>query len=124
MQLFRARRGVGFFVPKRYWISTFRSVKDRERFADYVQRAVPIVEAAGARFVVKNMPKKVYEAGINELAVVLEFESTDAAIAMYESAAYQDALKILGDAVEREIRIVEDSSSFRSSPAARIAFRK
>ena len=66
------------------------------------------METAGARFVVKNMPVKVYEGGIDELTVVLEFESTAAAIATYESAAYQDALKILGDAVEREIRIVEE----------------
>jgi uncharacterized protein (DUF1330 family) len=95
-------------VPKGYWISTFRAVKDRDRFANYVQRAVPIIEAAGARFVVKNMPRKVYEGGIYELTVVIEFESTAAAIATYESAAYQDALKILGDAVEREVRIVEE----------------
>ena len=73
-----------------------------------MQRAVPIIETAGARFIVKNMPKKVYEGGINELTVVVEFESTEAAIATYESAAYQDALKILGDAVEREVRIVEE----------------
>ncbi len=95
-------------VPKGYWISTFRAVKDRDRFANYVQRAVPIIEAAGARFVVKNMPKKVYEGGINELTVVIEFESTEAAIATYESAEYQSALEILGDAVEREVRIVEE----------------
>ena len=95
-------------MAKGYWISTFRSVRDRDRFADYVQRAIPIVEAAGARFLVKNMPKKVYESGINELTVVLEFESTEAAIATYESPAYQDALKILGDAVERDVRIVEE----------------
>jgi uncharacterized protein (DUF1330 family) len=83
-------------------------VKNRDRFANYVQRAIPIVEAAGGRFIVKNMPVKVYEGGINELTVVLEFESTAAAIATYESDAYQGALKILGDAVEREIRIVEE----------------
>ena len=64
--------------------------------------------SAGARFVVKNMPAKVYEDGVDELTVVLEFESTAAAIATYESAAYQDALKILGGAVEREVRIVEE----------------
>ena len=95
-------------MAKGYWISTFRLVKDRDRFADYVQRAVPIVQAAGARFIVKNMPVKVYEGGIDELTVVLEFESTAAAIATYESAAYQEALKILGDAVERDIRILEE----------------
>ncbi len=95
-------------MPKGYWISTFRVVKDRARFASYVQRAVPIIDSAGARFVVKNMPAKVYEGGIDELTVVIEFESTAAAIALYESPAYQNALKILGDAVERDVRIVEE----------------
>ena len=73
-----------------------------------VGRAGGSAVAAGGRFVVKNMPVKVYEGGIPELTVVLEFESTAAAIATYESAAYQGALKILGDAVEREVRIVEE----------------
>jgi uncharacterized protein (DUF1330 family) len=95
-------------VPKGYWIATFRAVKDRDAFANYVQRAVPVIESAGGRFIVKNMPTKVYEAGVDELTVVIEFESNAAAIATYESAAYQDALKILGDAVEREVRIVEE----------------
>ena len=107
MQLSRADRAVGYDVPKGYWISTFRAVKDRDQFANYVQRAIPVVEASGARFLVKNMPKKVYEGGINELTVVIEFESTEAAIATYESAAYQGALEILGDAIERDVRIVE-----------------
>ena len=95
-------------MPKGYWIATFLSVKNRDQFANYVQRAIPIIEAASGRFIVKNMPAKVYEGGIDELTVVLEFESTAAAIATYESAAYQNALKILGDAVEREVRIVEE----------------
>ena len=95
-------------MPKGYWIATFRVVKDRDQFANYVQRAIPVVEAAGGRFIVKNMPVKVYEGGIDELTVVLEFESTAAAIATYESAAYQNALSILADAVEREVRIVEE----------------
>jgi uncharacterized protein (DUF1330 family) len=83
-------------------------VKDRDRFANYVQRAIPIMLAAGGRFVVKNMPTKVYEGGVDELTVVLEFESTAAAIQTYESAAYQNALAMLGDSVERDIRIVEE----------------
>ena len=82
-------------------------MKDRDRFANYVQRAIPIVEAARGRFVVKNMPAKIYEGGIDELTVVIEFESTAAAIATYESPAYQNALAILDGAVERDIRIVE-----------------
>jgi uncharacterized protein (DUF1330 family) len=94
-------------VAKGYWIATFRVVKDRDAFANYVQRAVPLIESAGGRFIVKNVPTKVYEAGVEELTVVIEFDSTAASIGTYESPAYQDALKILGEAVEREVRIVE-----------------
>ncbi len=89
------------------WDQHLPGVKNRERFADYVQRAIPSLEAAGGRFIIRNMPAKVYEAGVDELTVVLEFESTAAAIAAYESPAYQEALVILGDAVDRDIRIVE-----------------
>ena len=39
--------------------------------------------------------------------VVLEFDNVQQAIAAHDSAAYQEALKVLGDAVEREIRIAE-----------------
>jgi len=39
--------------------------------------------------------------------VVIEFDSAESAIAAYDSPAYQAALKLLGDAVERDIRIVE-----------------
>ncbi|MDQ6860221.1 MAG: DUF1330 domain-containing protein [Verrucomicrobiota bacterium] len=94
-------------MAKGYWISTFRVVKNRDQFANYVQRAIPIIEAAAGSFMVKNTPAKVYEGGIEELTVVIKFETVAAAIATYESARYQDALAILGDAVEREVRIVE-----------------
>jgi len=39
--------------------------------------------------------------------VISEFPSVAAAIAAYDSAAYQDALKALGNGAVREIRIVE-----------------
>jgi uncharacterized protein (DUF1330 family) len=93
-------------VPKGYWISTFRLVADRDRFAEYVQRAVPLILAAGGRFLVKGMPTKVYEVGLDELTVVIEFDSPEAAIATYESPAYQEALATVREAVERDIRIV------------------
>jgi len=41
--------------------------------------------------------------------VVIEFDSVQSAVATYESPAYQAALKVLGSAAERDIRILEGS---------------
>jgi uncharacterized protein (DUF1330 family) len=57
------------------------------------------------------MPAKVYEAGLNQRTVVIEFESLQKAIAAHDTPAYQAALKVLGkDSVERELRVVEGVS--------------
>jgi len=42
-----------------------------------------------------------------ERTVLVEFDSVEQAVAAYESDAYKAALNILGDAVERDFRIVE-----------------
>ena len=52
--------------------------------------------AAGGRFLARGMPAHVYfEAGARERTVVLEFPSVAAAVAAYNSAAYQAALMLL-----------------------------
>jgi uncharacterized protein (DUF1330 family) len=56
---------------------------------------------------VRGTPAKTYEAGIGERAVVIEFGSVKQALAAHDSPGYQKALKALGDAAERDIRIVE-----------------
>jgi len=38
---------------------------------------------------------------------VIEFDGMAQALALHDSPEYQAALKVLGDAVERDIRIVE-----------------
>jgi uncharacterized protein (DUF1330 family) len=50
---------------------------------------------------------KVYEAGLKERTVLIEFESAAKATAAYESERYQAAVKQLAGAVEREVRIIE-----------------
>jgi uncharacterized protein (DUF1330 family) len=89
------------------WITFSRSIKDPEAMAAYAKLAEPSIQAAGGRFLVRGMPTKVCELGLNQRTVVLEFDSVEKAIAADESAGYQAALKALGNAVEREIRIVE-----------------
>ena len=68
------------------------------------------MRAAGGRFLARGRPAKVYEDGVMERTTVIEFESVEAAIAAYESPAYQEALRVLGDGAERDIRIVEAAS--------------
>ena len=93
-------------MAKAYWINLFRNVKDPAKVDAYRKLAGPVMEAAGAKFLVRGDPAKVYEAGVNMRAVVIEFPSVEAAIAAHDSPGYQAALKALGDGAERDLRIV------------------
>lgn len=94
-------------MAKAYWINLFRNVKDPAKVDAYRKLAGPVMEAAGAKFLVRGDPAKVYEAGVMMRAVVIEFPSVQAAIAAHDSPGYQAALKALGDGAERDLRIVE-----------------
>ena len=39
--------------------------------------------------------------------MLIEFDSVAKAVAAHDSPAYQEALRALGDAVDRDIRIIE-----------------
>ncbi|MBI4204326.1 MAG: DUF1330 domain-containing protein [Betaproteobacteria bacterium] len=94
-------------MAKGYWINMFRSIKDQEKVDAYRKLAGPVMQAAGAKFLVRGDPTKVYEAGAMQRVVVIEFESVEKAIAVHDSPGYQAALKALGDGAERDLRIVE-----------------
>ena len=97
-------------MAKGYWISCYRSISNPEALAAYAKLAGPAIQGAGGRFVVRGTPAKTYEAGVNQRTVVVEFESVQKAIAVHDSEAYQAALKVLGNAVERDFRIVEGAA--------------
>lgn len=92
---------------KGYWISCYRSIRDPEALAAYAKLAGPAIQGAGGRFLVRGAPTKVHEQGLNQRTVVIEFESVAKAIEVHDGPAYQAALKALGNAVERDFRIVE-----------------
>ena len=94
-------------MAKAYWINFFRAIKDPEKVAAYVKLAGPVMQASGARFLVRGQPAKVYEAGLMMRTVMIEFDSVDKAIAVHDSPGYQEALRALGDGAERDLRIVE-----------------
>ena len=94
-------------MPKAYWIAAYRSVRDTDALAAYAKLAGPAIWSGGGRNLVRGMPAAILEDGLNERTVVIEFDSVEAALAAYSSPAYQEARKLLGDTVERDIRIVE-----------------
>lgn len=94
-------------MAKAYWINTFREVRDANRLAAYVELAGPAIRAAGGRFLARGNAAHAFEAGRTERTTLIEFDNVDDAVAAYHSQAYQRALAALGDAAERDIRIIE-----------------
>ena len=94
-------------MPKAYWVSAYRAVKDPDKLAAYAKLAGPALHAGGGRFLARGEPVKTYEAGLKLRTVVLEFDSVQHAHDAHDSPAYQAALAALGKGAERDIRIVE-----------------
>jgi uncharacterized protein (DUF1330 family) len=94
-------------MPKAYWINTVRSISDPVRLADYIALAGPAMASSGGRFLARGEPVRAFEAGVLERTTLIEFDSVDQAVAAYESPAYQHARAVLGDAAERDVRIIE-----------------
>lgn len=94
-------------MAKAYWIAFYRAVKNPDALAAYAKLAGPAIQAAGGRFLARGNPSKTYELGMPQRVVVIEFDSVAQATAAHDSAGYQAALRVLGDAVERDLRIVE-----------------
>lgn len=94
-------------MAKAYWISAYRSVRDQEALAAYAKLAGPALQAAGGRFLARGLPARAYEGGLNQRIVLIEFDSVTQAVAAHDSPGYQQALRVLGNAVDRDLRIVE-----------------
>jgi uncharacterized protein (DUF1330 family) len=67
----------------------------------------PVLQKLGGRILARGLPLQVYDDGMMERTVLLEFDSVEQAIAAHDSPEYQEALVLLGNAVERDLRIIE-----------------
>ena len=94
-------------MAKGDWIVCYRSTPNPEALAAYAKLAGPAIQASGGRFLVRGGTAKTYEAGLNQRTVVIEFDSLEKALAAHDTPAYQEALKALGNAAERDMRVVE-----------------
>jgi uncharacterized protein (DUF1330 family) len=94
-------------MVKAYWIAFYRSVRDADALAAYAKLAGPAIQNGGGRFLARGVPAQIYEHGVNQRTVVIEFESVAKAVATYQSPEYQEALRVLNRAVERDVRIIQ-----------------
>jgi len=94
-------------MAKAYWVATYRSISDPEALAGYAKLAGPAIMAAGGRFLARGNAAKAYEAGLIQRVVIVEFDNVEKAVAAHDSEGYQAALKVLGKAAGRDLRIVE-----------------
>jgi uncharacterized protein (DUF1330 family) len=94
-------------MAKGYWVTFVRSVSDPAALTAYAKLAGAAIAATGGRFLARGGAIKAYEHGVVQRTTVTEFDSVEQAIAAHDSPAYQEALKVLGNACERDVRIVE-----------------
>ncbi|MGQ4384733.1 DUF1330 domain-containing protein [Streptomyces sp. SAS_270] len=94
-------------MAKGYWVSVYRTISDPEKLAAYNKLAGLAVRAGGGRTLARGGRVVAHDAGIAERTVLVEFDTFEQAVAARESAAYQEALVVLSDGVERDFRIIE-----------------
>jgi uncharacterized protein (DUF1330 family) len=95
-------------MAKAYWVGFYKEIINPDAMPGYAALAGPAIAQAGGRFLARGGKVQPYEAGIDQRTVIVEFYSFEAAVAAYESDAYQEeALAALGAATVRDVRIVE-----------------
>lgn len=92
-------------MPKGYFLSIHRSPADPEKRAAYLELAGPAMINSGGKVLASTSDIVTHEKGIAEQTVIVEFDTFEKAVAVYESEEYQKALKALDNGADREIRI-------------------
>src|SRR4051794_16149783 len=90
-----------------YWINTFVEINDEEKVSRYAALAGPAMLAGGGRFLARGTPAQTFEEAGGLRTTLIEFPSVEAAVATYNGAGYQAALRVLDGGARREIRILE-----------------
>ena len=89
-----------------YWIVRV-SVRNSERYPDYLAAARSAFEKYGARFLVRGGRFDAMEGSSRERNVVVEFKDYATAVACYRSAEYQIAKAIRNANADADLVIVE-----------------
>ena len=94
-------------MPKGYWVTCYRLIKDPDKLAAYAKLAPTALAPFGVKYLARGTAAASFEAGLKQRLVISVFDSVEKAIAAHDSPAYQEAVRVLGDGAERDVRIVE-----------------
>ena len=94
-------------MPKGYFLSAHRSSADPDKRKAYLELAGPAIVAAGGKVIASTNDVEAFENGVSQQTVLIEFDSREKALAAYNSADYQAALKALDGGANRDVRIFE-----------------
>ncbi|WP_445156752.1 DUF1330 domain-containing protein [Halomonas sp. E14] len=94
-------------MKKAYWVSCYREISDRTRYARYIELALPAITTGGGHFLARDIAAFAYEQGLKDRTIIIEFPDLESARATHDGEAYGAALEALGDGAIRDIRIVE-----------------
>ena len=97
-------------MPKGYWIARV-SVRNAERYPEYIAAAKPAFEKHGAKFIVRGGPFDTMEGSARERNVVIEFKDVATAKACYNSPEYQVAKAIRNQVADADLIIIEGPPS-------------
>jgi uncharacterized protein (DUF1330 family) len=95
-------------MPKGYWIVRV-SVRNADRYPEYLAAARTAFEKFGARFIVRGGKFDTMEGSSRERNVVVEFNDYATALACYRSPEYQAAKAIRNANADADFVIVEGS---------------
>ncbi len=93
-------------MPKGYLIAHIR-VQDKEAFEEFKAMSGVAIKAHNGRVLVRNPNPDHREGAAQGLAIVIEFESLQAAQAFYESDAYSEARAVREKISETDLVLVE-----------------
>lgn len=93
-------------MSKGYLVAHIR-VQDAEAFEEFKQMSGAAIKAHGGRVLVRNPSPDHREGGAEGLAIVIEFDSYDAARTFYESDTYSEARAVREKISETDLILVE-----------------
>ena len=96
-------------MSKAYWIVRV-SVRNEQRYPEYLAAAGPAFQKFGAKFIVRGGKLETMEGSARERNVVVEFKDRATAFACYQSPEYQGARTIRQKYADADFIIVDGAA--------------
>jgi uncharacterized protein (DUF1330 family) len=96
-------------LSKAYWIVRV-SVRNEQRYPEYLAAAGPTFQKFGAKFIVRGGQFETMEGNARERNVVVEFKDRATALACYQSPEYQSARTIRQKYADADFVIIDGAA--------------